>query len=261
MKKWITPFLFVLAATTPFVTAQKPAGEEPQEEVQDQQPPQPKSLLLGQRPNAEVTLYDLDGKPQRAGDLMGKITVVNFFSIQCPIQRAWNDRLVQIQKDFGAKEVVFLHINSNVTEIGAEAPVRKDEEESGDESGDGDAKPGAEQYAKVVEFLKKNELPFRVFADHGNVVADMFQAKTTPHIYVFGRDGRLCYKGLVDDDQKNRRPDSRNDYLRDVLQKLVDGEKVEPFETKEEGCSIKRVKKDAKGAGERGNLRGRGARR
>lgn len=56
-----------------------------------------------------------------AHEFMGKVTVVNFYSIQCPIQRAWDGRLA-IQKEFESQGVVFLHIDSNVTEIGEEAP-------------------------------------------------------------------------------------------------------------------------------------------
>lgn len=193
----------------------------------------PKTLQLGQRATGSITLLDIDGKPQNAHDLIGKVTVVNFYSIECPVQRAWDKRLATIQKDFEKDGVVFLHIDSNVSEIGAEP-----------QQADGDEKP----YAEIREHLKEHELPFRVLVDHGNVVADFFDARTTPHVYVFGKDGKLVYKGLVDDDQKNRNADNRHDYLRDTLGKLVKGEKVEPFSTKETGCSIKRV--EAKPAGD-----------
>ena len=59
--------------------------------------------------------------------------------------------------------------------------------------------------------------------DHGNVVADLFAATSTPHVYVFGADGRLVYRGLVDDDQRDRNPEGRQDYLRDTLTKLLAG--------------------------------------
>jgi hypothetical protein len=187
---------------------------------------QPKVLQLGERLNGDITLSDIDGRSQRAHDLMGSITVVNFYSIQCPIQADWDGRLAQIQKDFAEQGVNFLHINSNATEIG-ETPPKVE----------GDARP----YDNVRQHLAKKELPFRVLVDHGNKVADMFDAKTTPHIYVFGKDGRLVYKGLVDDDQHDKRQDSRNNFLRDVLGKLVKGDKVEPTANKEIGCTIKRV--------------------
>lgn len=226
--------LFVLLSfPTSLLLAQEPTpakpAEPPKAEQASAQKPaeQPKTLQLGSRVNGATLLTDIDGKPQKAAELMGKITVVNFYSIQCPIQAAWDKRLATIQKDFEKDGVVFLHIDSNKTEIG-EAPPKVE----------GDAKP----YENIRSHLKKNELPFRVLVDHGNKVADLFDAKTTPHIYVFGKDGKLVYKGLVDDDQKDKNAEGRKNHLRDVLGKLAKDEKVEPFTTKEEGCTIKRVK-------------------
>lgn len=215
------------------VLAQEPAKEPPapapDSKQQEPKTDAPKKLQLGTRVDGKSMLSDIDGKPVRAQEFMGKITVVNFYSIQCPIQRAWDGRLAEIQKEFEGQGVVFLHIDSNVTEIG-ENPPAADEQ-----------KP----YAKIREHLAAQNLPFRVLADHGNKMADFFEAKTTPHVYVFGQDGKLVYKGLVDDDQKNRNADKRNNYLRDTLGKLIKNEKVEPFATKEEGCSIKRIKQSA----------------
>jgi thiol-disulfide isomerase/thioredoxin len=201
----------------------------PAEDTKQQEPKTdaPKKLQLGTRVDGKSMLSDIDGKPVRAQEFMGKITVVNFYSIQCPIQRAWDGRLAEIQKEFEGQGVVFLHIDSNVTEIGENPPAA-----------DAEPKP----YTKIREHLAAQSLPFRVLADHGNKMADFFEAKTTPHVYVFGQDGKLVYKGLVDDDQKNRNAEKRNNYLRDTLGKLIKNEKVEPFATKEEGCSIKRVK-------------------
>ncbi|MEQ1632592.1 MAG: hypothetical protein ABL997_09485, partial [Planctomycetota bacterium] len=106
--------------------------------------------------------------------------------------------------------------------------------------------------------------PFRVLVDHGNKVADLFAATSTPHVYVFGTDGKLVYKGLVDDDQRDAKKDTRKDHLRDVLGKLMKGETVEPASTNEVGCSIKRVEgtgnagrsRRPRGEGRRGERRG-----
>lgn len=200
----------------------------------------PAKLQLGARVNGAVTLTDLDGKSLKAQEQMGKLTVINFWSTQCPVQKAWDGRLAEIQKEYEGQGVTFLHIDSNSTEIGTSP------------------EDGKEKVAKVREHLKEKQLPFRVLLDYGNKVADTFDAKTTPHVYVFGKDGRLVYRGLVDDDQKNANAEKRTNHLRDVLGKLVKGEKVEPFATKEQGCSIKRAPaakpaeasgKDAKGSG------------
>jgi peroxiredoxin len=222
-----------------------PLAAQEEKPVSPVAPPEaaPKVLELGQRPSGDITMTDLDGKSVRAKDLMGKIVVVNFYSIQCPIQRDWDARLAEIQGKHQKEDVVFLHINSNHTEIGKEPEA---------------AKPDSKPYAKVRKHLEDNKFPFRVLLDHGNKIADLFGARTTPHIYVFNRQGQLVYRGLVDDDQKNRNPDSRNNYLNDVLDKLSQNKEFEPFANKEVGCSIKRVNANEGGRGPGPRRGGRG---
>lgn len=213
-----------------------PASDKPVQEKPAQDKQEPKQLQLGMRVQRETVLKDIDGKEHKAGSYMGKLTVVNFFSIQCPIQQAWDPTLAAIQREYEKKGVVFLNINSNHTEIGKEPPKT-----------DGDAKP----YDNVREYLKKKELPYTVLVDHGNVVADFFEARTTPDIFVFGTDGRLVYRGLIDDDQRRTKGDQAKRYLKDTLDKLLAGEKVEPFATTPQGCTIKRVDGGGRRAGGR----------
>lgn len=244
-----------LAVTTLLRAQDKPAQEAapkapthaPAAEKAAEQPT-PKVLELGQRIDGELELLDIDGVAQKAKDLMGKVTVVNFYSIQCPVQAQWDERLAQIQKDFAEQGVVFLHVNSNVTEIGEKPQPQP-------AADDKDAK---KPYENVRAHLTEKGLPFRVLVDHGNKVADLFAATSTPHVYVFGIDGKLVYKGLVDDDQRDRKQDSRTNYLRDVLGKLTKGETVEAFSTKEVGCSIKRMGAENRGRRPRGEGRRRG---
>src|SRR5262245_45571358 len=149
------PCLPLFAQTPPATPTPAPApAAAPKEQSKEQPKEQPKVLQLGQRAGGDITLLDIDGKPQRAKDLMGKVTVVNFYSIQCPIQAGWDQRLAAIQKEFEAQGVVFLHIDSNVNEIGKEPQ----------QAAEGQPKP----YDKVREHLAKKGLPFRVLLDHGN---------------------------------------------------------------------------------------------
>jgi len=94
----------------PPAEATKPAGK-----------PAPKVLKLCQRIDGERTLLDLAGKPQGATNLMGKVTVDNVHSIQCPVQAQWDERLAQIQEDFVGQDVVFLHIACTSTTHSASA--------------------------------------------------------------------------------------------------------------------------------------------
>lgn len=244
-----------LALTTSLRAQDKPAQEPAPTAPADTAPadkstekPASKVLELGQRIEGELELLDIDGVAQKAKDLMGKVTVVNFYSIQCPVQAQWDERLAQIQKDFAEQGVVFLHVNSNVTEIGEKPQPQP-------AADDKDAK---KPYENVRAHLADKGLPFRVLVDHGNKVADLFAATSTPHVYVFGVDGKLVYKGLVDDDQRDAKADTRTNYLRDVLGKLTKGETVEAFSTKEVGCSIKRMGAENRGRRPRGEGRRRG---
>lgn len=227
----LLPRLLPLSLSIAVLAAQEPAKEPPKPEptpapAPADKEPAPKVLQLGERVNGELTLKDIDGKEQRAHDLLGKVVVVNFYSIQCPVQAGWDERLASIQTDYQEKGVVFLHIDSNVTEIGKEAPAADGEKKS---------------YENIREHLAEKKLPFRVFVDHGNKVADLFGATSTPHVYVFDTKGKLVYRGLVDDDQRGNNLEGRTNYLRDTIEKLLAGEAVTSFSTKEIGCSIKRV--------------------
>jgi peroxiredoxin len=222
------PCLPLFAQAPPAKPTPAPAPAVAPKEQPPEQPKESKVLQLGQRASGSITLLDIDGQPQRAKDLMGKVTVINFYSIKCPIQAAWDQRLAAIQKEFEAQGVVFLHIDSNEDEIGKEPP----------QTNEGQTKP----YENVRAHLAKKGLPFRVLVDHGNKVADLFGAEATPHVYVFGNDGRLVYRGLVDSDQRDKDPDGRKNYLRDTLSTLLKGDKVEPFATTAVGCGIHRVK-------------------
>lgn len=213
----------LLSAQEPVTTAKPDA--KPAEATQKAEP---KTLSLNTRANGGIVLKDIDGNEHKAKSYQGKITVVNFYSITCPIQAAWDDRLAAIQNEFSKKDVVFLNINSNHGEIGATPPAAKD---------------GEKPYDNIRQHLKAKNLPFKVLVDHGNVVADAFGAKTTPDVYVFGKNGKLVYRGAVDDDQGNKLGEKANRHLHNVLTKLVAGETVEAFETKSVGCPVKRLPK------------------
>ena len=221
--------LFLFASLSPFLAAQETGAPKPAvKPAEATQKAEMKTLSLNTRANGGIVLKDIDGNEHKAKSFQGKITVVNFYSTTCPIQAAWDDRLAAIQNEFSKKDVVFLNINSNRSEIGETPPVAKD---------------GEKPYDNIRKHLAAKNLPFKVLVDHGNVVADAFGAKTTPDVFVFGKNGKLVYRGLVDDDQANKLGDKANRHLNNVLTKLVAGETVESYETKPQGCSIKRMPK------------------
>ena len=112
--------LFALFASSITLLAQDPPKPMPGSEAKPvQEPPKPtdakpaepkaapKPLALGDELPATLQLKDLDGTARSAADCKGKVTLINFYSIQCPVQAAWDDRLVALQKEFADKGVVF----------------------------------------------------------------------------------------------------------------------------------------------------------
>lgn len=181
-------------------------------------------LELGQRLDGNAVVIDLNGKPCRLAELLSKVTVINFHSTQSKTQREADAHLATLQREHAKNGVGFVHLNSNATEIG----LRAQQTAATDKAGS--PKP----YARLRNYLDQHKLPFRMFADHHNRVADALGAVTTPHVFVFADNGTLIYRGLAKDHDHN--------HLSEVLTKLVAGTKVKPFESRAHGNAISRAK-------------------
>src|ERR1043166_1361709 len=65
----------------------------------------------------DFTLTDVNGMEQSLAKLKGKNgTVLIFISARCPVVKAYNERMEQLAKEYKAKGVNFVGINSNSTE-------------------------------------------------------------------------------------------------------------------------------------------------
>ncbi len=163
----------------------------------------------------DFTLPPADGgAPVALKDLLGKskAVVVIFDATKCPYAKGYKERVAAMGKEYAAKGVTFVTINSNKTEPAAE----------------------------VAEDAKKHGFAFPVLKDEGNRVADLYGAQKTPEIYVLDPKGTLLYRGRIDEtheDPKNvKSPDLIN-----ALEAILAGKPVPAAETKAFGCSIKRV--------------------
>ena len=110
--------------------------------------------------------------------------------------------LAEIQRKYSVKDVTFLMIASN---------------QGNGEIVDRELEEGQQPFVEIRDYLAREKLPHRVLIDRRSSVARMFQAKTTPDVFVFDAEGRLVYRGLIDDDPRDNKPDERTDFLRDAL--------------------------------------------
>jgi hypothetical protein len=79
--------------------------------------------------------------------------------------------------------------------------------------------------------------------DVNSTLANAFEAKTTPHVYLFNSDLKLVYSGSVDNIWDNKRK-TEVPYLLNAMQAITEGKKIKQSTTPPKGCSIKRVVKN-----------------
>lgn len=162
------------------------------------------------------TLNDVEGHGHSLDEyLKEKYAVIMFIATQCPVSNAYNDRMVEVRKDYVSKGVEFVAINSN-------------RQESVDE---------------IREHSQKHGFAFPVLKDVDNTIADAYGAQVTPEIFVVDARGILHYHGRIDDSQETDEITSHD--LRAALDALLAGKEVPRAETKAFGCTIKRVKKSS----------------
>jgi len=222
MKSLRTPLALaglVLASGLAFAAA----SDDP---VRDQRDQSKKHLDVGSTVPAELTLNDIDGKPTSFGSLRDKHVILHFWSDRCPYERHANPIFTEMEKLYAENDkVVLIGIDSNKTELGE--------------------KPGKDaDYSKLYGNLRERREEVghthTLLADHGNVVADLFQARSTPHCFVIDPEGVIRYAGALDDDPKGEKGDEATNYPVEAVTALLAGREVKVEKTKPYGCSIKR---------------------
>jgi len=170
----------------------------------------PSGVSIGQ-PVADFTLPDVDGKEHSLASLKGKKgTVIVFISAQCPMVKAYAERIEKLAADYRERGVNLIGINSNVTE-------------STDD---------------IRRHIADNKFSFAVLRDKGSKIADMLDAQRTPEVYFLDASNKLVYHGRIDN-HKNVTLVQSND-LRDAIDATLAGKPVVKTEAAAFGCTIKR---------------------
>jgi peroxiredoxin len=161
------------------------------------------------QPAPEFELPDLSGKLHRLRDYCGRIVIVNFWSCECPHSERTDRSTMACLVQWGG-EVELLSIASNRNESAQ----------------------------CVAQAAKARRLP-RVLLDAEHAVADLYEAITTPHVFVLDENGILRYRGAVDD-VRFRHPKATRFFLEEAVESLLAGhlptlEEIAPY-----GCAIVR---------------------
>lgn len=139
--------------------------------------------------------------------------VVVFTQNHCPHAQAWEERLLQIARDYqGRCAMVFISSSDP-----GQHPV------NGPES--------------IADRARQRKYPVPYLFDADQSIARAFGAVRTPDVFVFEL-GQLAYHGTVDDNLEEPEQVTVN-YVRTALEALLSGKEVEIQETALIGCGIK----------------------
>jgi peroxiredoxin len=169
----------------------------------------------------EFSLKGADGKDYKLSDYKGKTVVLEWFNKDCPYVRKFYDQKVMqaLQKEQTKKGVVWLTIVSSAT-----------------------GKEGAIDAAAATKLMKDWGMGSTAFLfDAKGEVGKTYGAKTTPHMYVINKEGKLAYMGAIDDrpSASKRSLEGATNYVTAALAALEKGEQVKTSSTTPYGCSVK----------------------
>ena len=95
---------------------------------------------------------------------------------------------------------------------------------------------------ETIQIIEKaataRRLPI-VLIDADHVTADLYEAQTTPHVFVIDRNGILCYRGAVDNVTFRQRKPTRF-FLDEAVEALLEGHLPALTDTPAYGCTIVR---------------------
>jgi thiol-disulfide isomerase/thioredoxin len=172
-------------------------------------------------------LPDIEGKFYELEDFAEKdVLVVNFTCNHCPTAQAYEDRYIDLVREYQGKSVAFIAISPN-------SPIAVLPEELGyTDLGD------FHEEMKIRAEAKGYNFPYLYDGDtHEFSIA--YGPTATPHVFVFDKNRKLTYSGRIDAKEK---PGTGNaEDLRTAIESTLKGEPlpVASAQTPAFGCSIK----------------------
>lgn len=176
--------------------------------------------VLGQAAPA-FTAVDANGKARSLSEFRGKTVVLEWTNSGCPYVRKHYDsgNMQGLQKSATADGAVWLTVISSA--------------------------PGTQGYVAGADAkawkTKEKAAHTDLLLDPKGTVGRAYEAKTTPHMYIIDKAGKLVYMGGIDD-KASSDPASLNgakNYVTAALADVKAGRAVAQAATRPYGCSVK----------------------
>ena len=164
---------------------------------------------------------DSNGVQHSLSDYRGKYVVLEWANKGCPYDQKHylSGSMENLQKEWTAKGVVWLSVISSAP--GQQGYVTPSEENT---------------YLKTM-----HAVPTAALLDPTSNIARLYEAKTTPHMFVIDPTGKLIYQGAIDDKPTTEQQDLKGarNYLNEALTSAMAGKPVSVASTRPYGCSVK----------------------
>ena len=166
----------------------------------------------------EFTLYS--AKEERfitlTSQKSSKANLIIFMCNHCPFVKHINESLSEFAKEYQAKGLSIIAINSNDVENYPE-----------------------DSPEKMIKLAEENDFDFPYLYDETQDVAKVYSAECTPDFFLFDGDLKLVYRGQYDDSRPgNDIPVSGKD-LRSAVDRLLEGREPKLEQKPSVGCGIK----------------------
>ena len=171
------------------------------------------------------SLPDTNGKTRSLADFKGKYVVLEWYQPDCPFvgKHYHSGNMQALQKEYTAKGVTWLSIDSSAPGEEGNYPAAKLNEIA--------AKDGSSRTALLL--------------DPAGEVGRLYDAKTTPDMYIIDPKGILVYKGAIDNKRSTDLADVKTatNYVKGALDAVMAGKTVPTTATQPYGCSVKYASK------------------
>lgn len=168
---------------------------------------------------ADFKLKNTNGKMVALADYKdAKGVIVIFDCNTCPYSRAYNDRILALNKKYVSQGFPVVAIQPNDPEVS----------------------PG-DSYDEMVKLAEKKGYDFPYLFDESQTVAKSFGATNTPHVFLLKKEGaafKVAYIGAIDDNARDASSVSKK-YVEEAVDALIAGKGVPSGKTKAVGCTIK----------------------
>ena len=97
----------------------------------------------------------------------------------------------------------------------------------------------SDSYKAMQAYAKAQGYQWNYVVDVQSKVANAFGANRTPEIFLFDAQGKLAYKGAIDDNPGDA-AHAKHPYLKEAITNVSTGKEISVKESRSMGCGIKR---------------------